>query len=306
VSANKTPTLVCVGISVEDMVFQVDRFPTGPTKVRANSFEVVGGGNAANAAIAAVRLGAHVRIATAVGDDAVGRRLTERVAREGIETTALVTLPGAITPVAAILVDYRGERQAIVRREERIDTVPSAEMIERLLDGADAVLADTRLDLMAPPVLAAAKAKGLVTMLDGDQPIALDDPMLATVTHVVFSADALRETAGDEDLAIALRLVAARTDAIVGVTDSERGAYWCERGLVHHMPAFPVPVIDTLGAGDTFHAAVTLRLVAGDRMEDAFRFAAAAAALKCTAGHGGDGAPKLAEVTAFLERLEQR
>ena len=300
----RAPILVCAGISVEDMVFQVERFATGPTKIHATSFDVVGGGNAANAAIAAARLGSGVRVATAVGDDAVGRRLVDRFTREGIDTSFMLRLPGVPTPVAAITVDIDGNRQAVVRRDDRIDVALPDKAVAALLDGADALVADTRMDILVPRILDAAKRRGLLTMLDGDRAVTLDDPMLSSSSHIIFSADALRETAGDEDLAVALRILADHTDAMVGVTDSERGSYWWEHGRVHHMPAFRIPVVDTLGAGDVFHAAVTLRLVAGDDIEQAFYYATAAAALKCMEGRGGDGSPRREAVEAFL--AEQR
>ena len=56
------------------------------------------------------------------------------------------------------------------------------------------------------------------------------------------------------------------------------------------MPAFKVKAIDTLGAGDAFHAGFTLALAEGRDVVDAMRFASAAAALKCTHFGGGAGA----------------
>ena len=66
------------------------------------------------------------------------------------------------------------------------------------------------------------------------------------------------------------------------------------------MSAFPIRPIDTLAAGDVFHGAFALALAEGRAEADALRFAAAAAAIKCTRFGGITGAPGRAEVEAFL------
>ena len=49
--------ILCAGIAVLDEVFRVHAFPMPDTKVQASEFITVGGGNAANAAVAITRLG---------------------------------------------------------------------------------------------------------------------------------------------------------------------------------------------------------------------------------------------------------
>jgi sulfofructose kinase len=69
---------------------------------------------------------------------------------------------------------------------------------------------------------------------------------------------------------------------------------------VRAMPVFAVEAIDTLGAGDTFHGAFALALAEGRDAVAAMRFAAAAAAVKCTRFGGISGTPLRTEVEAFL------
>ena len=66
------------------------------------------------------------------------------------------------------------------------------------------------------------------------------------------------------------------------------------------MSAFPIQPIDTLAAGDVFHGAFALALAEGRGETEAMRFAAAAAAIKCTRFGGITGAPGRAEAEAFL------
>jgi sulfofructose kinase len=73
-------------------------------------------------------------------------------------------------------------------------------------------------------------------------------------------------------------------------------------GAVRTMPVFKFEAIDTLAAGDVFHAGIALALAEGRDAVAAMRFGAAAAGLKCTRFGGSMGAPKRDEVEAFLAR----
>ena len=66
------------------------------------------------------------------------------------------------------------------------------------------------------------------------------------------------------------------------------------------MPAFAVEVVDTTGAGDVFHGAFALALAEGRTEDHALRFAAAAAAVKCTRRGGRAGIPDRTTVDAFI------
>jgi len=102
--------ILCAGIAVLDEVFRVRAFPVPDTKVEASEFITIGGGNAANAAVAIARLGGKAYFAAPLGVDAVGDRLIESLQREGVECVGCVRVPGARTPVSAIFVDASGDR----------------------------------------------------------------------------------------------------------------------------------------------------------------------------------------------------
>jgi sulfofructose kinase len=84
------------------------------------------------------------------------------------------------------------------------------------------------------------------------------------------------------------------------VTLGERGVAWTRGQVVHTFPAFAVTALDTTGAGDVFHAALTMALGNEAADLDAIRFASAAAALKCTQRHGVMGTPDSAQVAQYL------
>ena len=72
--------------------------------------------------------------------------------------------------------------------------------------------------------------------------------------------------------------------------------------LLEETPALAVEAVDTLGAGDVFHGAFALRLAEGGAIREALRFAATAAALKCTRHGGGLAAPQRIEIEELLRK----
>jgi sulfofructose kinase len=75
---------------------------------------------------------------------------------------------------------------------------------------------------------------------------------------------------------------------------------YMEDGAPQRMPTFPVKAVDTLAAGDVFHAAFALALAEQRSNAEALRFASAVAALKCMRFGGIAGAPTRPELEEFL------
>jgi sulfofructose kinase len=208
-------------------------------------------------------------------------------------------MPDVPSPLSAICVDPAGERAIVNYRDERLAAARPGDPTA-LVAGADAVLADNRFPEFVLPICRAARARGLQVVLDADQPTRATNKLLANASHVVFSAEGLRATAGTDDLAPALAQIAGATAAFVAVTNGADDMLWWADGRLARMPVFPIVPIDTLAAGDVFHGAFALALAERRAEAAALRFAAAAAALKCTRFGGISGAPGRAEVDALL------
>ena len=86
--------IVCVGHAALDRVFTVDAWPTGSAKIVASRFDESGGGMAANAAVAAARLGAQVAFWGPTGDDATADVIEAQLSGEGVDVDNLRRLPG--------------------------------------------------------------------------------------------------------------------------------------------------------------------------------------------------------------------
>jgi sulfofructose kinase len=307
VSSSSAPQkhVLCTGIAVLDMLFRVERFPKPEVKTQASDFRAVAGGNAANAAVAIAHLGARASftgpLGGPAGTDTVGDTLLKLIAEEGIDVTNCPRVDGVPSPISAISIDGRGERAIANFRDERLAQTRPADP-DALVANADAVIADNRFPAYVRDVCIAARKRGLPVVLDADEPRPDSIELLSIVSHVVFSAEGLRATAGTDHLGRALVDISKQTTSFVAVTDGANDVLWLDDdGDLRQIPAYKVNVVDTLGAGDTFHGAFTLMLAELMSVRPAMRFAAATAALKCTRYGGILGAPTRADVEAFLK-----
>jgi sulfofructose kinase len=94
----------------------------------------------------------------------------------------------------------------------------------------------------------------------------------------------------------------AKVAGAVIVTLGERGLIWQRGAETGALPAFPVEVVDTTGAGDAFHGALAAGLAQGMDWLPLLRYASAAGALCCTKHGARIGIPTAEEVAALLAR----
>jgi sugar/nucleoside kinase (ribokinase family) len=301
VPSSSAPVILCTGIAVQDIVFRVDQFPPPGGKCMTHEFMVVLGGCAVNAAVAVARLGGSARYAGPLGDDqdSLSNQLISGMTREGIDTSAVVRVAGATAPVSGIMVDSAGERMIVTHRDQRIEVARAADP-DALVRDVDLLLADNRFPDFVRPICEAAKRRGVPVVLDADRPTVEDDPLFHIPSHVIFSSECLRATTGLDDLSAGLKRMAPRVNAFLAVSDGPGAVRYLDGGAVQMLPVFKIEAVDTLAAGDVFHAGVALALAEGHDPVAAMRFGSAAAGLKCTRFGGSLGAPTRAEVEAFL------
>jgi sugar/nucleoside kinase (ribokinase family) len=288
---------------VLDHVYRLPHFPKPGSKTRAGEFLAIAGGCAANGAIAIRRLGGRARLAAPLGGpagaDAVGDVIVARLEGEGIDLSGVTRAADMSSGTSAILLEASGERTIVTHRDLRLAESRLADP-DGLTQDVDAVLVDNRFVDFVIPAALSARRRNIPVVVDADRPAGVVPQLLATATHVIFGADALRTSTGIDNFAAALHKASSMTDAFLGVTDGARGAFWLEGTELAHVAGFAVEAVDTLGAGDVFHGAFALALAEGQSEPEAMRFAAATAALKCTRFGGGGAAPDRAEVEALL------
>jgi ribokinase len=262
---------VCVvGSANLDLVATTPRIPGPGETVLGNGYAEHAGGKGLNQAVAAARSGARVAFVGCLGDDDAGRRLYAVLAGDGIDATQ-VTISSSPTGRALIVVDAGGENSIVV--------VPGANdevALPASLPRANVVLCQLEVPLdRVAQALAGARRTGATTILNPAPAAALPSDMLATCDIVVPNEHEVELLGG------AAALLAAGCRAVVVTRGGAGVDVHTADGFVH-CPAFAVDVVDTTGAGDAFCGALAARLAAGDELQRAVRWAAAAGALATT------------------------
>ncbi|MBB4426740.1 sugar/nucleoside kinase (ribokinase family) [Bradyrhizobium sp. CIR48] len=296
------PRILCIGIPVRDLTFRVEAVPARGSKANASHLAEICGGNALNAAIAIARLGGRVFFAGPIGDarETSSGFILDQMAQEGVDTTHIVRMPDVTTPVSAIMIEPSGERTLTIYRDPGLWSVTLPDADELLAD-CRAVLVESRCASFCIDLCAEARRRGIPVIVGVDRAMSLQDGLLTAGSHLLFASEQVQETAGIADDAEALQRLARLTPAFLAATRGPLGTIWLnERGELEETAAFPVQAVDTLGAGDVFHGAFALGLTESGDVRQALRFAAAAAALKCTRHGGGMAAPQRIEVEEFL------
>jgi ribokinase len=309
----KAPRIVVVGSANTDLVVRCPRIPAPGETVLGGAFLQAAGGKGANQAVAAARLGADVGFVARVGQDAFGAAALAACAAAGVATDHCHQDPAAVSGVALILVDDRGEN-AIAVAPGANGLLSSAD-IDRAADSIrTADLLVLQLEVPLDAVLHAAgvaRAAGVPVLLD-PAPVpdgGLPAGLLARTTILKpNAAEATRLTgiavADEASATAAARTLRARGPGLVVVTLGAQGAVLVDDAGAETVPAFPVSAVDTTAAGDAFTGALAVCLAGGMAPREAARRAAAAGALAATRSGAQPSLPTRAEWEAFLRAAD--
>ncbi len=291
-----------------DLVMRAERRPDAGETLQGE-FAMFLGGKGFNQAIAARRLGADVVVAGRVGDDEFGRLFLAALDREGIDRQAVVVDSTAGTGVASIIVEPDGTN-AIVQ-SPRANRNVSADDIERaasVLTGASVAMMQLETSVAGFSAFAAAARKaGARTLLNPAPAATVADELLSLIDVVVaneIEAEMLSRVAVNsvESALTAADALRSRGPTIAAVTLGRGGSVGSCDGARVREPAVRVDVVDTVGAGDAFCAALAVQLAEGAAFDDAMRFANAAGALACTKRGAEPSMPTRDEVEALLQK----
>jgi fructokinase len=226
------------------------------------------GGSPANVAVGLARLGHQVALATRIGGDPDGALLRRHLEADGVRLA-----PGSVvdarTSTATAVLDEHGSATYRFDLDWQLPAVdlsevrhvhagsigaalpPGGTAVRRLLDEAAAAGISTSYDPNLRP--------GLIGPAEQERPVV---ERLVSVVDVVKASDAdlawLYAAAGhDGDAVAAARRWAGSGPRLVVLTRGPNGAMAWLRGFPDtplSLPAAPVEVVDTVGAGDAFMA----------------------------------------------------
>jgi sulfofructose kinase len=291
--------IVGVGLNATDTLIPLANFPALGSKVEYQTATVAPGGQVATTVVACQHWGMRTRYVGKLGNDDAARLHREAFAREGVEAQ-LITVDGGASPQSLILVDGAGERTVLCRRDERLVLQPN-DLRQEWVVNARALHVDGH--DTAAAILAAqwARAAGIPVIADLDELYPGVEELLENIDYLIVSRDFPHKLTGEVDLEKALHRMQRRyRSALTAATLGPDGVLAWDGKQFHHTPAYCVPVVDTTGAGDIFHAGFIYGLLQGWSLERQLDFACAAAALNCMASGARGGIQSVEEIENLM------
>jgi ribokinase len=284
-TALQSPSVVVVGSLNLDIVVPVPHHPSpGETVLGGVSFRNPGG-KGANQAVAVARLGRPVAMVGSVGDDDAGRALVTSLEREGVDVTNVLKRSEVPSGLALIAVDGKGENSIVVSPGANNSlTTTDVRSVAAQLGSADVVLLQLEIPMEAVAE-AATLTRGNV-VLNPAPAEQVPAAVLERVDILVPNRAELAILSGADRVESIRDVVAAarglRGPRAVVATLGSDGAVVIQDDRWTHVEAPSVKVVDTTAAGDCFCGALAVALVDDRALEDAARWATAAAAIATT------------------------
>lgn len=276
------------------------------------------GGDSSNFAIAAARQGAKAGCFSALGDDANGRMLRALWDEEGVDHSTVTTDAAAFTAIYFVTHGPKGHEFHFFRAGSAASRMTPAEVPKDRIASAK-VLHLSGISLAISPAacdtgyaaIHAARAAGVRVSFDTNLRLKLwtIDRARAVMSDVIGLSDICLPSYDDVLAITGIEEPDALVDhclklgaKTVALKLGDKGAIVADASQRHRIAPFPCKPVDATGAGDTFGGAFVARIVAGDSLRDAGRYAAGAAALS-TQGYGAVAPiPRASDVRAALEK----
>lgn len=291
-----------VGQTYIDVTFLADEIPTGDDKTVARDYAISFGGNAVTAAFACAKLGIVPDMLTSIADDWLGRMFIDMASKYGISVHHRKVKESSLS----FIMPHGGKRAIVRCRDDHyLHPVPPLN-----LAGCRALHLDGHQADAAMHYAKICREAGILTSLDGGG-LRSNTHELLEFIDVAIVAERLCEQMNLSPSEM-LAYLKSRGVKIGGVTLGEKGLVWYdEKGTESVLPALSVPpeaVIDTNGAGDTFHGAYVYSAMAHPNLPWREHFILARAASAYAIQHLGNEAslPNLADIVRTQEQFTER
>jgi len=282
------------------------------------SFDAYVGGCPTNISVGARRLGLRSALLTALGEDQVGDFVLAFLQKEGVETAFIPRKPGYRTSAVILTIQPPDRFPLTYYREGCADRQLTCEDVRRapVEDSAIVVVSGTGLThepSRSATLFAADRASnaGAQVFVDLDyrpdqwgsraEFAAASQRLLARSSIAVGTEEEVIAAADDDDLERAIAVVLRSGPETLVVKRGAAGAsIYTPGSLPRVIPAFPIVVLNVLGAGDAFASGLISGLRRGLPLDRAVRMGNAVGAIVVTRHGCANFMPTEAEVEQFV------
>jgi sulfofructose kinase len=297
--------VLVIGRSCLDVIAVVNRFPQENQKLPLEFRLTEGGGQGGTASCCISRLGGRVAYVGRLGDDDEGQLCLKRLGDFGVATEFVQIVKGGKTPVAYVFITAGSGARSIIYERNTLPLLEIDPVLEELIRQTGVALLDPQVTYLGGQVkkLAGSRVKVVYDCERWREGI---EDVMQTADYFIPSSEFL---AADE-LALGnivfeekiIKLNAMIAGSLI-VTRGEDGAYYITGDTLYHVAVPRVQVVDTVGAGDNFHAAFALALSRGFDLHQAVKFSVAVASLSCREYGGRMGVPTWEEALEIAGTL---
>jgi ribokinase len=304
------PSILLLGDINVDVLMDVPAYPPPGGEAVTERLITRLGGSAANTAVVLSRLGLEARMLGRVGRDPWGQMALAALAEAGVGLELVQRDEAVATGLMFTAVTPDGERTMFGQRGANPHTDPSAISLDAL-SGADLLYLSGYALLEAPQREAAARAvelarqQGLPIVLDTAYMPALVAPQelrpyLSSLDACILGLPEARALLGEAEPHAAASVLLRMGVRLAAVKLGAQGCLLADAASTHRIPAFPVDVLDTTGAGDAFTAGLIFGRMRGLSLPATGTLANALGGLAAAVHGAGAALPGKAEVTRFL------
>jgi ribokinase len=286
---NLSCDVVVVGSSNADMTVRCRELPLPGQTILGDDFAINPGGKGANQAVAAAKLGAKTQLVARLGNDVFAQASMNSFGRVGLGTDFILRDDNHPSGVALVFVDENGENQIVVAPGANNYLTPQdVEAARPAIETAKVMI--LQLEIPMETVMHAARmaVENKTRVILNPAPARVLPKRLLEYTDILIANETeILVLTGAQDVDTSTAAIACRPLLSQGVeqvitTMGKDGAIITSGVGASKIPGFKIKAVDTTSAGDTFAGAVACGLAEGQPLEEAVRFANAAAALTAT------------------------
>ena len=278
----KKVDLVGVGLNATDTLIPLAEFPARGSKLEYSAARIMPGGQTASTVVACQTWGLSTRYVGKLGTDSAARLHRGAFEQAGVDAQIVVN-EGGVSPQSIILVDSGGERTVLCQRHPGM-ALRAEELQREWIVNARALHVDG-FDTEAATLAATwAHEAGIPVIADLDEIYPGVHELIRLIDYLIVSRDFPCRLMKEPNLEKALKGMRElyRCKLTAATLGQDGVLAWDGRQMVLR-PAYKVPVVDTTGAGDIFHAGFIFGLLNKWPLEQTLDFSCAAAARNCMA-----------------------